>query len=138
MKNFRNPNPIPIGSGSRASGKEGIPNSKGEGINQLQDLIHMKKEVVEKVLEKEKSGNHSPTHTGKGTKATIKGAGDGIINGLNGSAPSPTGNGGSEEIMKERTVDWVTRRFIAAREDILVTTNYSCQEIPTQTVGDSS
>lgn len=57
MKNFGNPNPIPNSSGSRASRKVGITNPKGEGINQLQDLVRVKKEAVEKVLEREKSGN---------------------------------------------------------------------------------
>lgn len=54
------------------------------------------------------------------------------------SAPSPTNNGSRDELTKERTVDWVARRFGAAREYIKVTTNYSCQEITSQTLDDSS
>ncbi|OIT00250.1 hypothetical protein A4A49_02034 [Nicotiana attenuata] len=138
VKSSGNPNPIPNGNGSMATGKEGIPNLKGEGTNHLQDLIRVKKKAVEKVLEKEKKGNHSPTPTGKGTKAAIKEAGDGIANFLDVSTPIRTGNGGNKEIQKERTVDWVTRRFNAACEDIHVTTNYSCQHIPTQTFDNSS
>ncbi|XP_019265782.1 PREDICTED: uncharacterized protein LOC109243329 [Nicotiana attenuata] len=97
LNNSENPNHTSNGSGSREAGKEGIPNPKGEGINKLQDLIHVKKEAVEKVLEKEKSGNHSPTPTGKGTKAAINGVGDGCINIFDGSSPGLLAMGGIEE-----------------------------------------
>lgn len=46
------------------------------------------------------------------------------------SSPNPNGNGNEDDIRKERMVDWVARRFGAACEDINVTINYSCQEIP--------
>lgn len=68
----------------------------------------------------------------------MKGAGDGITNVVDGSVPNHTRNEDNEDMRRERIADWVVRRFNAGREDIHVATNYSCQEIPTQTVGDSS
>ncbi|OIT28637.1 hypothetical protein A4A49_27574 [Nicotiana attenuata] len=134
---FGNSSPNPNDSGIKVAGKEGIPNPTGEGTQQPQDLKHVKQEVVEKVLEKEKDAN--PTPTGNGNKSAIKeGIGGGINKVQAGLIPSPNGNGHKYELRKERTVGWVAKRFHAAREDVNVTTNYSCEEIPSQTIDESS
>ncbi|OIT22801.1 hypothetical protein A4A49_31374 [Nicotiana attenuata] len=54
------------------------------------------------------------------------------------SSPNPMDTGNEVDIRRERTVNWVARRFGAALEDINFTINYSCQEIPSQTIDDHS
>lgn len=42
------------------------------------------------------------------------------------------------DTQKERTVDWVQRRFGAPKEVLNVTTIHSCQYVPSQMIGDFS
>lgn len=95
---------------------------------------------------KEKKKNPTPTGNvkpaGDGTRSTAKEGmsnlfGDEIYNMTPDLAPGPIGNGSTDDLRKERRVDWVARRFGATREDINVTINYSCQRITSQIFDDS-
>ncbi|OIT00445.1 hypothetical protein A4A49_03768 [Nicotiana attenuata] len=56
------------------------------------------------------------------------------------TGPTPIDSGSIEEARKESTIDWVHRRFGTSKEELRqcnVTTNHSCQDIPTQTYEDA-
>lgn len=96
------------------------PNATGNGIVE-KELKNVKKEVVEKVLE------NSPNHTLNGS---LKGGHDLV------RSTSPM----EERVSKESTIEWVHRRSGANKEElrqINVPSKYSCQDLPSQTCGDS-
>lgn len=76
-----------------------------------------------KHLENSKKSNPSPKRTGITNGAAKE------IN------PNPSATGTRVDTHKEKIVDWVQRRFGAPIDAINVTTNYLCQEIPSQTMG---
>ncbi|OIT04514.1 hypothetical protein A4A49_00777 [Nicotiana attenuata] len=88
----------------------------------------MKLNVSNKEKEKKQLDNaQKRTPIPKGTGSSIFAPRECNLN------PNATGNG--VDTQKERTVDWVQRRFGAPKESLNVTTNYSCQEVPSQTMG---
>ncbi|OIT39143.1 hypothetical protein A4A49_02937 [Nicotiana attenuata] len=115
--------PNPNVSRKGATGKS-IP--LGEG-NQG-ELKRVKKETIDKVLEK--SANPTPSR--------IHSSGDQEVAKIDSSIPKDQKL--EERVNKESTIEWVHRRFGTSKEELRqlnVATNQSCQDIPSQTYGDS-
>ncbi|OIT03752.1 hypothetical protein A4A49_12492 [Nicotiana attenuata] len=99
-----------------------------EGEIDVQKQI--KKEVVEKVLNKEKAEakKANPTSSGKGTPNKV-----GVQNPANQiPSPSDVGIGIEEAKENESTIEWVHRRFGTSKEELRemnVTLNHYCHEI---------
>lgn len=80
-----------------------------------------------------KDGNANPSSTGirveerkePGSEPTKK------------RSPNPSGAGTGGLATKKRIIDWVQRRFGTSKEALNVTLHHSCQEIPSQTYGES-
>lgn len=96
-------------------------------------MKRVKQEVVEKVLEKERTGNPTPTgiqlSTKKGDQELAKA-----------SSTNPIEERIDENARKESTIEWVHRRFVTSKEELRalnVTTNHSCHDIPYQTYDDA-
>ncbi|OIT00819.1 hypothetical protein A4A49_20226 [Nicotiana attenuata] len=106
--------PNPNASGVRV---EKDANTKLVGEGNQQELKREKKEAVEKVLEDQHNGNLAKANS--------------IV---------PSDQSTDERANKESTIDWVHRRFGTSKEELRqlnVTTNQSCQDIPSQTFAQS-
>ncbi|OIT18939.1 hypothetical protein A4A49_43018 [Nicotiana attenuata] len=91
-------------------------NTKPAGEDNQQELKRVKKEVVDKVLEDQHNGNLAKANP--------------IV---------PSDQSTDEKANKESTIDWVHRKFGTSKEELRqlnVTTNKSCQDMPSQTFVD--
>ncbi|OIS99687.1 hypothetical protein A4A49_25797 [Nicotiana attenuata] len=92
-------------------------NTKPVGEDNQQELKHVKKEAVEKVLKDQHNGNLAKANP--------------IV---------PSDQSTDEKTNKESTIDWVHRRFGTRKEELRqlnVTKNQSCQDMSSQTFADS-
>ncbi|OIT27581.1 hypothetical protein A4A49_38450 [Nicotiana attenuata] len=131
---FGNSSPNPKSNGIRLAGKEGIPNPTGGGIQKIEEQGRVKEEAVEKVLDKEKNGNPTPS-------GIVKPIGNRIQISEKDKAYNPINARIEKANMKESTLEWVHRRFGANKQEIRqlnVTLNNSYHEIPSQTFEESN
>ncbi|OIT31204.1 hypothetical protein A4A49_20499 [Nicotiana attenuata] len=101
------------------------------GVLEVQKQV--KKEVVEKVLNKEQSEDNktNPTFTRNGTP--MKENSSNTVKQI--PSPTPVGIGIDEAYKKECTIEWVHRRFGTSKKEfgeLNVTVNQSYQEVPSQ------